>query len=162
MDDPGQRVKATGRRCQHGDAYWTLDTSATAFLPAGHTEVHGPIPLYHDESCAGVAVPGRQTASSKRGDGYGGRGAAAERHDNGERIQTPAEQPPVQRRVLDFKEDHLSDFLSPLRFSSGPAEARGGAGRALLSKDFLRGEEVFSGELARCFQCSQRGEPALL
>lgn len=77
IDDPVQRVKATGHRWQRGDAHWTLYTSATPFLRTGHTEVHGPIPLCHDESCAGVAVPRRQTASSKRGDGYGGRGPSA-------------------------------------------------------------------------------------
>lgn len=95
IDDPVQRVKATGRRCQRGDAHWTLYTSVTPFLWTGRTEVHGPIPLYHDESWAGVAVPRRQTAAWKRGDGHGGRGTSAERHDHRERIQTPAEQPPV-------------------------------------------------------------------
>lgn len=163
IDDPVQRVKATGHHWQHGDAYWTLYTLAAPLLWTGHTEVHGPIPLYHDESCAGVAVPRRQTASSKRGDGRGGRGRAAQRHDHWQRIQTPAEQPAVQRRVVDFQEDNLSDFFPPLRFSPGPAEARGCARRrAVLSKDSLRGEEGFHGELAGCFQLFQRGQSAVL
>lgn len=42
IDDPVQRVKATGHRWQRGDAYWILYTSETPFLLTGHTEVHGP------------------------------------------------------------------------------------------------------------------------
>lgn len=130
------------------------------------TPLHGPLggawphpPLSDDESCAGVAVRRRKTAPSKRGDGDRGRGGAAQRHDHGERIQKPAQQPPVQRRVFNFQEDHLSECLCPLRVQPGAAEARGWA---LLSKDSLRGEEALHGELAGSFQLFQRRKPAVL
>lgn len=163
IDDPVQCVKATGHHWQHGHAFWTLYTLAVPLLWTGHAEVYGPISLCHDESCAGVAVPGRQTASSQRGDGHGGRGRAAQRHDHWQRIQTPAEQPAFQRRVADFQEDILSDFFPRHRFSPGPAEACGcSRRRAVLPKDSLRGEESFHGELTGCFQLLQRGQPAVL
>lgn len=77
IDDPVRRVKATGHRWQRRDAHWNQWKSATPFVWTGRSEVHGPIPLHHDESCAWVTVPRCQTASSKRGDGHGRRGAAA-------------------------------------------------------------------------------------
>lgn len=115
-----------------------------------------PPPLSNDESCAGVAVRRRKTAPSKRGDGDRGRGGAAQRHDHRERIQKPAQQPPVQRRVFNCQEDHLSECVSTFRVHPGAAEARGCAERrALLSKDSLRGEEAVRGELAGSFQLFQ-------
>lgn len=120
--------------------------------------------LSNDESCAGVAVRRRKAAPSERGDGDRGRGGAAQRHEHGERIQTSAQQPPVQRRVFDFQEDlHLSERVPPLRVLPGAAEARGGAERrAVLPTDSLRGEEAVHGELPGSFQLFQRGKPTVL
>lgn len=119
--------------------------------------------LSNDESCAGVAVRRRETAPSKRGDGDRGRGGAAQRHDHGERIQSSAQQPPVQRRVFNFQEDQLSECVSTFRVLPGAAEGRGSAERrAILSKDSLRGEEAVHGELTGSFQLFQRGKPTVL
>ena len=129
----------------------------------GHADVHGPFPLRHDESCTGVAVVARrQAASAQGGDGHGGRGAAAERHDDRERIQTPAEQPPVQRRVADRQEDHLSDFVPALGTGRGAAEARRRPGRAVLPEDFLRGAPALRGERAGSLQELRGGQSAVL
>lgn len=60
------------------DAHWTLYISAAQFLWTGRSEVYGPVPLRHDESCGGVVVvPRRQTASSKGRNGYGERRVSA-------------------------------------------------------------------------------------
>lgn len=124
-------------------------TAQRRTLETGHplNPLHGPqdgawAPPHHDESCAGTR---RGAASSDGGDAHRRRRLPTQRHDNRQRIQTPAE-PSVQRGVAHFQK-HLSDFFPALRFRRGAAEARGRTGRALLSKNFLRGQQSSRGEL---------------